>query len=475
MSSLARVVRVVASVLVGLCARGTSGAQAGPYEILSSVEDAALMVHIEDGAHLRSTRCGRFLLELGGGISRFDDLGRRWREFARQMGMEQDEAFDALLGSSCGLVRDSLRSEGTWVVLSRVSQKTARRVLSGLRSVPKSAVEGVPVVAIESGRVHAAVIGQGRTALLVLGERTDTALFQAVVARARAPQRGRVERAGGVHLRVRGLDGFDADLVCDVKATAQGARVEASLAGAGVRHLLAGIPAGGGGLPDLPSGADALLGLAAFVDMRQFEGVLGVPGVVRTREDQPGLSEFGPAAFVRVCGEGGTRVQMGVQIRHPMLSADKGDALIASLMARLGGARMGAGDFGGLAPRAIRIAEVGRIEGLSEGGGRLAWTYRGPDARGRSWMLGEFGDDSFEIQRLRERFDEILRVLGTGSGRDGAVAIGWARVGELLAWAGSRPAAPGLARALGLIERVSVRVLREGPQHVRIHADLSIP
>jgi len=456
-------------------ARAAPAGEGGPYDILSSIEDAALMVHVVDGAHLRGTRCGRLLLELGGGISRFDDLGRRWQELAHQLRMSEDEAFDALLGSSCGLVRDTLGPEGTWVVLTRVSEKTARRVLSGLRSVPKSAVEGVPVVAIESGRIHAAVISRGRTALLVLGERTDTALFQEVLAGARVPRRDRVEPAGSVHLRLRGLDGFDGEIVCDVLPTGEGARVEASLAGGGLRRLLSGIPAGGSALPSLASENGALLGLAAFVDMRQFEGVLGVPGVVRAREDHPGLSEFGPAAFMRICGEGGTRVQMGVQIRHPMLSADKGDALLSSLMARLSGTRMGAGDFGGLAPRAIRIADVGRIEGLSEAGGRLAWTYRGPDAKGRSWMLAEFGDDSSEIPSLRERFDEVLRVLGKGSGQAKAVAMGWARVGELIARAGSRPAAPGLARALSMIERASLLVLREGPQQVRIHADLSIP
>ncbi len=476
MSLFVRIVRALAWMSAGVLVGDAPGMRADPFDILASVDRAALMVHVEDGAGLRRTRCGVLLLELGGGVSRFDDLRRRWQELSRQLGMDEEEAFDALLGTSCGLVRDSLGADGTWVVLSEVSDETGRRVLSRLRGVPKRAVEGVPIVAIESGRVHAAIVGRGRSVLLVLGERTDTALFQEVLARARESEQRQADRHGAVHLRIRGRDGVDAEIRCDLTVTREGARVEADLSGAGVRRMLAGIPDGAGMLPSVASDDGALLGFSAFVDMRQFERVLGVPAVVRVRDDRPGLGEFGPAVFVRMYDDGGpARVQLGVQVRHWLLSADKGDALLVSLLARLSRSRMPSGDFGGLAPGAVRISEIGRVEGLSDEGASLAWTYRGPDARGRSWLLAELAETGeVDARRLRERFDEMLETLASSSGERGALAVGWVRLGDLLSRTGSGEQDSSLGRAFGLIERASICVRREGPQRIRIGADLSI-
>lgn len=443
------------------------------WSVLRSLEGATLVVHVRGGGDLRRDVNARAIPEAFAGLARFGALRESWRELARALEFSEGEAFDRLLGRSAGVA--IIGGGRAWIVVSEIDADTGERVRARLRATPKAAAAGVPILAIESGRVHAALLDAAGVRLLMLGSSGDEELYARVIERARAPG-GEDASEAGVRVRLRDWPEAGAELLAEATARERGWSVRASLDSARARAMVEALPRAEAWRPAALEREGAIAAAVGVLPRGVIEGMLGPLASVRTRDDRPGLEAFGPLSAAIVTHDEGLEVCAAVEIEAG--SADRGDALAQVLLGRLPRGRVGVEAFEGLVPTAMRVVALRGLEPIRKGESLGAWTYRGPDAQGRTWMLGmvgrRSGDERHAVESALERVEALGQMLsaeGTGEAR-AYLFSGWVRLGAITSLGGGlagglvrdagTPGALAIARALSAIDRVSARVWNEG-------------
>lgn len=446
------------------------------WDLLRSIDDATLLVHVREGGDLRRDGNARAIPEALAGLARFGALRESWRELARALEMSEGEAFDRLLGRSAGVA--IINGGMAWIVVSEIDARTGERVRERLRATPKAAAAGVPILAIESGRVHAALMESAGGHLLLLGSSGDEGLYARVIERARDEERmGGEGVAAGVRVRLRDWPEAGAVLLAEATASGDGWGVRASLDSARAREIVGALPRAQAWRPATMQVEGAIAGVMGVLPRRQIEGMLGSIGSVRVRDDRPGLEAFGALSAAIMSLDEGLEVCAAVEMERG--SADRGDALAQVVLGRLQRGRAGVEAFDGLAPTAMRVVRLRGLEPMRRGESLGAWTYRGPDAQGRTWMLGMVGGlgahEDRAVAGALERIEALARMLseeGTGEAREYLLS-GWVRVGRIMGMAGGLDGAgeivegvsgagvTAIARALAGVDRVSMSVWEE--------------
>lgn len=113
-----------------------------------------LVLVIENGRELRQTALGGALRGMFGIGGAMEGAGTPWRGLAKQLGYEEFDAFDRLLGHRVVLVARGIADPDTarWALVSRVSAETSRRIRERLEISPRVIGKGQQIFALEQGR-----------------------------------------------------------------------------------------------------------------------------------------------------------------------------------------------------------------------------------------------------------------------------------------------------------------------------------
>lgn len=116
--------------------------------------NAELVLVVENGRELRQTALGGALRGVFGIGGAMEDAGGPWRGLAQQLGYEEFEAFDRLLGHRVVLVARGVANPETahWALVSRVSAETSKRLRERLEISPRVIGRGQQIFSLEQGR-----------------------------------------------------------------------------------------------------------------------------------------------------------------------------------------------------------------------------------------------------------------------------------------------------------------------------------
>ncbi|MFG0326229.1 MAG: hypothetical protein ACF8SC_03050, partial [Phycisphaerales bacterium JB037] len=165
-----------------------------PLEAAAGLSRAAeVVIVIDDADDLRRGVAGRAAIELfARSAGAVEPLERAWRDLAEQLALEDDRAFDELLGRRVAILVDGLEEpEPQWAIIALVPRSTKHRVITRLDAKPRRLSQQVQVLGLEGGRLELAVLpGDDRdgTRQIVLAPR-GADLIDRLIALEREPVR----------------------------------------------------------------------------------------------------------------------------------------------------------------------------------------------------------------------------------------------------------------------------------------------
>lgn len=320
---MTRLIVAVSWVAFALQGALAHAAGADPWGLLGALPervDAAVMID-DAGAQLRAP-AGRALSAFFDEAGLFEETARAWRELADALGLDDEGAVDALLGTRVTLAIDfaegpsaSVLPPARWALITRVRAGTAGRLRQTLKASPRELTSGVPVYAVEGGRFELAVVRPrgAPDAQLVVAPGESGGLLDAVIAAATRPDHP----------------------------------ADAALAGA-ARELGAGPILGFVRTASLPGETDTLLawrgeqtasGWAARLYAPECESLSGVPAITRDAFDLIARD----ALLAVLVPDGPERVTRALRVQPMGVSDDPGFFRGALLAMALGS---GSGDAG---------------------------------------------------------------------------------------------------------------------------------
>jgi hypothetical protein len=157
--------RVVSRFILALwmCLPSIALADEPAWHARSAPAEVDLFVSLE-GATLSDWA---FLTDVAGAGEAGD---RAWQELGEALRMEEGEAFRRLVGRRASIVaRGVWRNEVEWVALLSTDGGAAKRFQRAFKATPRRIVGGRPVLALEGGRLQAAVLPRERGVVLALG------------------------------------------------------------------------------------------------------------------------------------------------------------------------------------------------------------------------------------------------------------------------------------------------------------------
>jgi hypothetical protein len=412
-----------------------------------------LVLVVENGRELRQTALGGALRDMFGIGGAMEGAGGPWRGLAQQLGYEDLDAFDRLLGHRVVLVARGIANPDTarWALVSRVSADTSRRVRERLEISPRVIGKGQQIFALEQGRyeltlftpstrrisraddrsVALILAPTGRTELFdevlvaLAGAETSTLSGQDVIARAaamgnteilllaRLGDRPEENRARPTHVKWGDFMAVSARRI-ELAGTGWEARVavrERSRRGA---HR-ASAESTDGAFEAMRS--DSLL---TVVQRAPLESILGAPLLIddplnhlpwpaRARE----LFTGAQAIRVRSDDQGGLAFTLAMQTTDATELARALDDHIAGFLSLIEQQSGEAGatahappaivpQFGGMVPRAMRIMSIdlapgNPLAGVSEKGLTAAWQFAtNPGGLAGWWTLSLAGEGAAE-------------------------------------------------------------------------------
>lgn len=148
-------------------------------------DDVDAVLAIRQGAALRAGRAGPGLTSLTNTLFGSSRTARAWQRLAMQLEMEPGALFDAMLGERFTLVRRTTADGSSWAAITEVSLTTEAMLRKRLKTAPRMAVAGRPVLAVEEGEFWLAtrLVPERRTAVVLLAPSDQPAMFHELAAR----------------------------------------------------------------------------------------------------------------------------------------------------------------------------------------------------------------------------------------------------------------------------------------------------
>lgn len=372
----------------GAFARAVLDGRGEPLEAAAGLSRAAeLVIVIDDADDLRRGVSGRAAIELfARSAGAIEPLERAWRDLAQQLALDDDRAFDELLGRRVAILVDGLEEpEPRWAIIALVPGATKHRVITRLNATPRRMSQQVQVLGLEGGRLELAVLpGDARdgTRQIVLAPR-GADLIDRLIALEREPVRplddaGMRTLAGrhDVAVVVRSVDPATPPLLATARAL-DGA--DWSISVVGPRGLLPSPIRDGRADPVAWSLLEPRPLLVWSSSSAFVPGVLGrvlsQGGLLDRLRETPERERF----TTIVLDGAGEQAAVSVLIRSEAFGE-----LIADADATLGSAlRVSAGvpgpDFGGRFPTAIRAVSMTAADPRQRErtGVEIVWSFRG--------------------------------------------------------------------------------------------------
>ena len=493
-----RPVVLVLFVVLGL-SRSCLGQWDGVVALAARLQaDADVIVVVDDAASVRETPAGRaavlMLRESGlasGTLSAWEDLASRLR-------LDEDAAFDRLLGRRVAFVGES-KGDGrwSWVLVSEVDNKTRMLLRNRMKPVPRWRIDDRPIYALENGRFMLASVGaqtlEGAGSFVLLAPRSDEKLFGSVLLRltgreprARAPGDAAAESisrlAPGLSL-VIWRSGDEPDGAVWDESGFVSASIDVD--GDTLRASMRSSPGVLWGPEDCCDGyamwpgeqAERLGGDALFVDIGLVGGAEDpIVGWLRDAALAGSLGaaidELAPylgqrAALVvrkQAAGKGPASLafEVAAEVSDLSRAARAGDRALAGAVARFtapGEPEAEPAEIMVEFPGAMRTASLGRFgNGLFGPAPTAAWTYQA-DPLGETlesmgdpqgWLALRVGESGSNLKGVRVMRDLLGREFDAES--DPRISLGWVRPAALLDVLGSNGVL--LPPPLDLAERV---------------------
>lgn len=141
--------------------------------------DSDLVLVVDNGRELRQTALGGALRGMFGIGGAMEGAGGPWRGLAAQLGYEELDAFDRLLGHRVVLVARGIAEPETarWALVSRVSSDTSRRIRERLAISPRVIGKGQQIFALEQGRYELTLVAPQVRRLNVADDRSVTLIL----------------------------------------------------------------------------------------------------------------------------------------------------------------------------------------------------------------------------------------------------------------------------------------------------------
>lgn len=413
-----------------------------------------------------------FLSSVAVPASSVDDA---WRTLAGELGFDEAEAFERLLGTRASLaVRGVWDGRGDWTAFFSTDLATAKRIRRELRATPRKIVGGRPVLGLAGGRFRMTELAHEGEVVLVLApaEGAGGSLFD-TVCRGEGADLGATERL----VELRGLAGGGRYGAAMLLPEGKG-WLAAGAARIGVVSELTLL----GRLTDVkaprhrfdPQGWEALFEGALFATVERAGRLFQEDDLGPLEAMRPLIEAMGPSAgdaaavVIREGAKGGVAIAGAISMAGPEDRAARLDAGVSRLVTGIGVAR-GEGawehDFGGLYPRARRSVRF-------EDGFEMFWDYIGTGWQPGWVVLGTSGGLTTELSATarREAGELGLHVTLDGEGWETMPMAAWRSVGVARpaalvgAMTGSGGAAPEALARLGGLELVrwEVRDLPNG-------------
>ncbi len=455
--------------LVGAAFAGGDGARVFDAARLAPA-DIDLLVCVQDASELRKGEMGPAATAMALHILGEGEATRAWSALAERLGWTGEEAFDRLLGSRVTLLRrggDSPKG-ATWALLSEVSLDTEKRLREKLDVAPRAIVAGHTVLSVERGAYELSAERRAKYATLILAPADGNGLFDELLPLlangpaeplSATPTFAEVRALGGGQLLVFARMPEGKGAWTGLVARREGMRVVAGLV-AGPRPDDGAIcevePWDRG--PATAAGDQALFwsierSLPDAFEMNSVSAALAEIPILRLRERAADLLGDFLGVWVTPSENGLPAIAAALEVQDIERAPAPADAMMAELLGAVGLERV---DFGGVAPAAVRVVDLGASAVIRESG---LWA-EGPTARWRfadgaeggpakAWWIMGVGEGAFD-----------LAGMALGEGRHPVAAPGdersWVELGgakpaaalEALRSAGQQPAGPMLAASL---------------------------
>ncbi len=369
----------------------------------------------------------RFVASLAGPGVSLDDS---WHELADAIGLDENEAFERLLGNRVSIaLRGVWGGEPDWAALWTTDNATAELIRKRLRARPRRIVGGQAVLRLPGGRFELTEFhAESGVTVMMAPTREGGGVLSESCAAPKATLASTERVRSFAALSEHGPHFIAASLPRGKGWLAAGAEVTSHAA----RLRLAGRFAGWGDPRPVfdPSAWDglfegALLGVVergrAFFEEGLFEDVGALEPLARSMG--PSAGEV-IVALVRDEG-GGVEYGGAVSVAGPESRAEKLDAGAARSLAMIGpGVGHEVYDFRGASPRALRSAELSDTL-------RVSWRYLG-DGWQPGWVVGGTSESvvaalsekaSSEAHRMR------FRVTLDGEGGESLPMAAWRSMG----------------------------------------------
>ena len=173
-----------AAAFVVACAPIAASAQdAAIFDAAHDIPGAArTLLIVDNAAGIRQSGAGGAATELVATVADFTRTKEAWSSLAQQLKLNDQEAFDTLLGRRVVFAAAPLPDETLdWVILSTIDRDTESRLRSALRATPRSIAGGLPVLNVENGRFELVLAPRNDDRILILAPAGSTGLFESVV------------------------------------------------------------------------------------------------------------------------------------------------------------------------------------------------------------------------------------------------------------------------------------------------------
>jgi len=409
-------------------------AEPGPDPLAWAPADADAVLILRDAASARRTALGRAGAHaLRGLLAGAPQTSRAWSAFARTLGYDEDEAFDALLGKRFIVVARGIwspQAADEWAVISEVDPLVERRIRERIASPPRELLFGMPVFALEQGRYSLLSDKSRGKSRIIIAPTASMALVRDLAKGIRRPGGGDALAHTPPARRLRELGEADAMGWVRFPDEVGGwwggvARFEKASASA---HLVTALRA-----PMAPPDAWSLnrwraasRGAALLVVERLVTEddaqTLGLSGVLdKALGALLPLLERGEATHLAMLAipreGGGVEVASAVRAERPRAIAAETDAFLARTATGLGhlaSAPSPGHDFGGMLPESARIVRIGDAGGkpaplLGAAPVTLRWRLHLDEEKGAAgWWIAGVGDGAYGAM------DEATRPIPAG-------------------------------------------------------------
>lgn len=428
-------------------------AEPAPDPLAWAPADADAVLVLRDAGSARRTALGRAGAQaLRGLLAGAPQTSRAWSAFARTLGYDEEEAFDALLGERFIVVARGIWSpeaSDEWAVISEVDPLVERRIRERIASPPRELLFGMPVFALEQGRYSLLSDKSRGKSRIIIAPTASMALVHDLAKGMRRPGEGDALVDTPAAKRVRELG--EADAMGWIRFPDEvggwwGGVARFEEASASVRLVTAlrtpMAPPRAWSLKRWRAASRrAALLVVEHLMTEDDARTLGLSGVLdKALGALLPLLERGEATHIAMLAipreGGGVEVASALRAERPRAIAAETDALLARTATGLGylaSAPAPGHDFGGMLPASARIVRIGDAGGktaplLGATPVTLRWRLRLDEEKGAAgWWIAGVGEEAFDAM------DKASRPIPAGAEDRPWLSFGVARPRLLLA------------------------------------------